>query len=212
MLTREKFILLDINTIQRYLKIKGEHHVRRCNKMINRIKEIFTWTKNNKVPVISIIPEDTHEERYKKFEGSLMKDIGIFQADNSTDLPIPRFEHNQLIFHNRVEDPFEEPKIDRMLSELGNRTIVLMGISKSIIPMVLGLLKREKRVLILEDATRFPSLSTEEINMAKKKLRTKGAKITTTKIFLENERSLEKWQNEIQQEKESLQTRTVMSV
>ena len=205
MLRNSEFVLLDINTIQRYLKINGEHHVRRCNKMIEHIKDIFTWTKNNRVPVISIIPEDTGEKRYKKFQDSQMKDIQEYVAANNTDLPIERFTHDQIIFHSRTIDPFEEPRIDRMLTELKTHRIVIMGISKSIILTVLGLLQRGKQVTILEDATRFPSLSIKEIKKAKRKLEAKGAKIIAVKEFIKMKRR-PKWQ------KQNSQTRTTTPV
>ena len=209
---RKKFILLDINTIQRYFKISGNKpSIRNYKPMIRNIRRVFAWIRSKKFPVISIIPD----EECENFKYSSMKDKKIFPADNSTDLPIPRFSHDQIIFHSRVEDPFEEPKIERMLEELKYRKIVVMGISKSIIPTVLGLLQRGKRVIILEDAIRFPEFSSREVELAKRTMESKGAEITTTKEFTGRERRPLSWQKKEPQQKveqEQSQIRTAMCV
>ena len=184
---RTDYILLDINTIQGDFNLRRSPRIRESKKILTNIRRVFAWTRLRKIQVISIIPEE--KEPWQKLRYSLRNDFTTFEASNSTDLSIEKLAHDQIIFHNRAEDPFEEPKIERVLEKLKTPTVVVIGISKSIIPAVLGLLQREKKVIILEDITRFPSLTPYEIKIAKRKMQSKGAEITTINEFIKNNRS-----------------------
>ena len=79
-----------------------------------------------------------------------------FDATDSTDLPIEILEqYEQVIFCKRCVDPFEEPRADRMLTELEADEFILIGslVEGAIKATALGLLAREKNVSILVDAT-----------------------------------------------------------
>jgi len=79
----------------------------------------------------------------------------LFEADNSTDLSrdlLTRYE--QIILSKRVEDPFDEPRAERLLTELRADEFVVIGVpaETSVSATVLGLLQRGKRVVVLTDA------------------------------------------------------------
>jgi nicotinamidase-related amidase len=77
-------------------------------------------------------------------------------ADNSTDLPTDVLQrYKQIILYKRCLDPFEEPRIDRLLSELRADEFILIGASTegAVKATALGLLQRRKRVRIVVDAS-----------------------------------------------------------
>lgn len=198
MSTREKFILLDINTIKRHFK--SENGVRMSERMLGKIRTIFAWVRLMGIQVISIIPAPTPKVRCEKLKYTCRKDCEILEARDTTDRPQP---HDQFIFCNRCTDPFDEPRIDRVLTEIHFQyEILAIGIGKELTTTVLGLLQRGKNVTVLRDLVRFPKFHLEQVELEIKKMKNKGAKITTLEKFAE-ERSQE-WQ-----EKKSL-IRTTM--
>jgi len=63
-------------------------------------------------------------------------------------------EYDQVIFCKRCIDPFEEPRVDRMLTELEADEFILIGslLEGAIKATALGLLARRKNVRVLVDA------------------------------------------------------------
>jgi hypothetical protein len=52
-----------------------------------------------------------------------------FPADDSDFLPVDLFQtHRQVILHRRCIDPFDEPKIERVLSEIQADEFILIGV------------------------------------------------------------------------------------
>ncbi len=86
--------------------------------------------------------------------------------------------------HKRSFDPFEEPRADRMFTELEVDEFILIGalVEGAIKATALGLLARWKKVTILQDAT--GSLNVSAGKLALRHMWTKGAKLTDTKKFL----------------------------
>jgi len=183
MLNQRIIILLDVNTIQRYFW-GGEKPVKMCKRMLGKLRSIFAWTRLMRIQVISIIPSPTPKVKCKKSKYTCRYDCEVFAASNSTDRPQP---HDQFIFCNRCTDPFDEPLIDRVLTEIGgnwsnNLEFLVIGIGKELTNTVLGLLQRRKRVTVLSDVVRFPGLNAEKELL---KMEGKGAKIITLEKFAE---------------------------
>ncbi len=63
-------------------------------------------------------------------------------------------QHRQVILHKRCVDPFEEPRIDRLLSEVRANEFILIGTSVegAVMATALGLLQRGKKVVVVADA------------------------------------------------------------
>jgi len=214
MITRKKFILIDVNTVQRYFLFnqETEERVRMCGRFLHKIRRIFAWTRLTRTPVISIMPEPTPKRICKKLGHSCRTDCKVVEAMDTTDRPQP---HDQLIFYNRYPNPFEEPQIDRVLTDLETQKttdileithdIVIIGIGKELTNTVIGLLLRRKQVTVLQDMVRFPGSSTAEVKTELIKMEEKGARMITLKEF-GIERS-QRWQR-----KESSQTKMVTCV
>ncbi|UCD58411.1 MAG: isochorismatase family protein, partial [Candidatus Hydrogenedentota bacterium] len=103
-------------------------------------------------------------------------------ADGNTDLPRDMLRrHRQIILHKRCVDPFDEPRIDRLLSELRASEFILVGTSLegSVKMTALGLLQRGKKVTVVIDAV--GSRDKKDAKLTLRKMETKGAKLVETK-------------------------------
>jgi nicotinamidase-related amidase len=118
----------------------------------------------------------------KKIRYTLLSNRVSFPADDSDFVPVNLFQtHRQVILHKRCIDPFDEPKIERLLSEIQADEFILMGVGAedAVKATVLGLLQRGKSVRVVVDA--LGSHSVREAKLALRKMKTKGAKLIATK-------------------------------
>jgi len=78
-------------------------------------------------------------------------------------------------------DPFDEPRIDRLLSEVRAGEFFLIGTSAegAVMATALGLLQRNKKVTVVVDAV--GSHDKKESQIALRKMEAKGAKLIDTK-------------------------------
>ena len=107
-----------------------------------------------------------------------------FAADGSTDLPIDVLrQYRQIILYKRCVDPFDEPRIERLLSEVRANEFVLIGASAegAVKAMALGLLQRRKRVTVVVDAV--GTYNKRRAALALRKMEAKGARLVETKTF-----------------------------
>ena len=95
-------------------------------------------------------------------------------------------KHRQVILRKRGIDPFAEPRIDRLLSEVQADEFILIGAGAegAIKATALGLLRRGKTVRIVIDAV--GSHNSRETKMGLRKMQTKGARLTLTKTLVGN--------------------------
>ena len=69
-------------------------------------------------------------EGQKKIRYTLLNNRISFPADGNTDLPRDMLrQYGQIVLHKRCVDPFDEPRIDRLLSEVQAGEFVLIGTS-----------------------------------------------------------------------------------
>jgi nicotinamidase-related amidase len=155
----------------------------------------MAWARRRNIPIIStaeVYIENNGDgaprrcidgtEGQKKISYTLVHNRISFAADGNTDLPkdILR-QYRQVILHKRCVDPFEEPRIDRLLSELRANEFILVGISLegAVEATALGLLQRGKNVTVVIDA--IGTHNNAEAKLALRKMETKGAKIIETR-------------------------------
>jgi nicotinamidase-related amidase len=155
----------------------------------------MAWARSNNISIISIaeVYPDTNSklgagycidgtEGQKKIRYTLLSDRISFPADGSTDLPRDVLRrYRQIILHKRSVDPFKEPRIDRLLSEVRANEFLLIGASTegAVMEAALGLLQRDKRVTVVVDAV--GSHNQKEARLAIRKMEAKGAKLIETK-------------------------------
>jgi len=192
---RRKQILVDIDTQKDFLLAGGKACIGNHRRVLAHIRRVMAWARSRNVPVISTA-EVHHNNNgegqgrhcldgtdgQKKIRYSLFNNRVSFAADGNTDLPRDMLRrYRQVILHKRCVDPFDEPRIDRLLSEVKANEFILVGISLegAVVATALGLLQRGKKVTIVVDAV--GSHNKREAKLALRKMETKGAKLIETK-------------------------------
>jgi nicotinamidase-related amidase len=192
---RRKQILIDVDTQKDFLLAEGKACIRNHRRVLAHIRRVMAWARSTNTPIIStaeVYPENNGEDiigycidgtdGQKKIHYSLLNDRVSFAADGNTDLPRDMLRrYQQVILHKRCVDPFDEPRIDRLLSEVRANEFILVGTSlEGAIKMTaLGLLQRGKNVTVVVDAV--GSHNNREAKLTLRKMETKGAKLIETK-------------------------------
>lgn len=193
--SRRKQIIIDIDTQKDFLLAGGKACIRNHRRVLVHIRRVMAWARAQHVPIIStaeVYPDNNGEsaidycidgtDGQKKIRYTLFKDRVSFAADGNTDLPRDMLrQHKQIILHKRCVDPFDEPRIDRLLSEVRANEFILIGASlEGAVKMTaLGLLQRGKKVTIIVDAV--GTHNKKDAKLALRKMETKGAKLIETK-------------------------------
>jgi nicotinamidase-related amidase len=192
---KRRRILVDVNTQRDFLLAEGSACIRNHRRVLAHIRRIMAWARGSNIPIISIAevyPDTGSEfgpgycidgtEGQKKIRYTLLSNRISFPADGSTDFPRDILRrYRQIVLHKRSLDPFKEPRIDRLLSEVRANEFVLLGACAegAVMETALGLLQREKRVNVVVDAV--GSHNGKEGRLAIRKMEAKGAKLIETK-------------------------------
>ncbi len=193
--SRRKQILVDIDTQKDFLLADGKACIRNHRRVLAHIRRMMAWARTQTIPIIStaeVYPDNNGEsavdycidgtEGQKKIHYTLFNDRVTFVADGNTDLPRDMLRrYKQIILHKRCVDPFDEPRIDRLLSEVRANEFILIGttLEGAVKMTALGLLQRGKKVTVIADAV--GSHSKKEAILTLRKMETKGAKIIDTR-------------------------------
>ncbi len=193
---KRRQVLVDVNTQRDFFLADGTVCIRNHRRVLAHVRRLMAWARRRGIPVISTceVYPDTKghngDPRYcidgtsgqQKIPYTLLPSRISFAADGSTDLPRDMLRrYQQIIFHKRCVDPFDEPRIDRVLSEVCAAEFVLMGAAAegAIKAAALGLLQRDKKVSIVIDAVGYHD--NREAKMAFRKMEAKGAKLVETR-------------------------------
>jgi len=192
---RRKHILIDINTQKDFFLAGGKACIRNHRRILGRIRRIMAWARRRNIRIISTCEVYANNNNHKgasycidgtdgqkKIRYTLLSNRVTFAADGNTDLPTELLQqYRQIILHQRCVDPFEEPRIERLLSEVKADDFILIGASTegSVKATALGLLQRGKRVRIVVDALGLHNK--KDAKMALRKMEAKGAKLVETK-------------------------------
>ena len=193
---RRKRIIIDIDTQRDFFLAKGTACVRNHRRVLANIRRIMAWARLKNIRMIStarIYNGSSSEcsfcidgtEGQKKISYTIRDKHITFAADGCTDLARDIFkQYDQVILQKRCIDPFEEPRADRMLSELRANEFILIGATAegAIKATALGLLARRKNVTIFTDAVGSRDKPAAEI--ALRQAEAKGAKLAETKALL----------------------------
>ncbi|MFQ6035669.1 MAG: cysteine hydrolase family protein [Sedimentisphaerales bacterium] len=193
---RRRQILIDIDTQRDFLLASGKACIRNHRRVLAHIRRVMAWARSRNIPIIStceVYPNNNNNnqanhccidgtEGQKKIRYTLLSNKVSFAADGNTDLPRDMLrQFKQIILHKRCMDPFDEPRIDRLLSEVRAGEFVLIGACAegAVKATALGLLQRDKNVTVVVDAV--GSHDKKESQMALRKMEAKGARLTDTK-------------------------------
>lgn len=188
---RRRQVLVDINTQRDFLLAGGDACIRNHRRVLGHIRRMMAWARTNEVPIIStceVVTNGSTRIAYDNGNGlakvpyTLHDNRLSFSADNNTDIPHDILRrYKQVILPKRCVDPFEEPRIDRLLSEVRAGEFILIGTTTegAVQAMALGLIQRHKTVSVIIDAV--GARDSHEAKMALRKMEAKGASMIETK-------------------------------
>lgn len=192
---QRKHVLVDIDTQNDFLSPWGNACVLNREKILANIRRIMAWARYENVPVIStaeVYPNTNAHTLFghcldgtngqQKIHYTLLSNRISFPADGWNALPADLLlTYRQVILHKRCIDPFEEPRIERLLSEVKADEFILIGTctEEAVKATALGLLHRGKKVRVIVDAV--GSHTENEAKLALRKIQAKGAKLIKTK-------------------------------
>jgi nicotinamidase-related amidase len=187
-------VLVDIDTQKDFFLADGGGCIRNHRRVLMNVRRVLAWTRVKNFRVVStqlckagkngeklcIIGSDgqckiSYTLRNKRIE---------LVADGCTDLPRDIFtRYDQIILNKRCEDPFEEPRAERVLSELkADEFIVIGAVAEGAVEAtVLGLLQRGKKVTVLIDAVGIHDR--RKADVAFRKMKAKGANLIESRDY-----------------------------
>ena len=189
-----RHILIDIDTQKDFLSEGNDLCIIHRQRILANIRRLMAWARFKDIPIISTAEvfynhgecstghclEGTDGQR--KISYTLLNDRVSFPADGWNSLPADVLRvHRQIILHKRCIDPFDEPRIERLLSELEANEFILIGINaeNAVMATALGLMQRGKKVRVVVDA--LGCISTSQARLDLRKMAAKGAKLCQTK-------------------------------
>ncbi|MFA5553636.1 MAG: isochorismatase family protein [Phycisphaerae bacterium] len=193
--TRRKQVLIDISTQKDFFLANGKACIRNHRRVLVNLRRVMAWARHNNLPIIStcqVYPNNNGcsevsycldgTEGQRKIRYTLVDNHISFPADGSTDLPIDLLKkYHQIILNKRCADPFDEPRIERLLSDIKANEFILIGANAedAVLATALGLLQRNKNVTVIADA--IGCQNRNEADLAFRKIQAKGAQIIETK-------------------------------
>lgn len=191
---KRRHILLDIDTQRDFLLAEGRACVSDHTKVLANIRRVMAWARHENVPIIStaeVHPNNNGSslvhycldgtEGQRKIPYTLLSNRVSFPADTRNALPVDLLRiYRQVILHKRCTDPFDEPTIDRLLSELLANEFILIGVGAedAVAATAVGLLHRGKNVTVIVDA--LGSHDRRKSKLALRKIQAKGARMIET--------------------------------
>ena len=188
-------ILIDINTQIDFFLAEGSACIRNHRRVLANVRRMMAWARRRNIPIIStceVYPNhNNHSEvnycidgtdGQRKIRYTLLSNRANFPADGSTDLPTDILRrYRQIILHKRCIDPFDEPRIERLLSEVRANEFLLIGAcaEDAVKATALGLLQRGRKVSVVVDAV--GSHDKREAKLAFRKVKAKGARLIETR-------------------------------
>jgi len=192
---RRRQVLVDINTQKDFFLAEGSACIRNHRRVLAHIRRVMAWARYKNIPIISTCEVYDNNngnsvikycidgtEGQKKIRYTLLSNRISFAADGNTDLPSDILrQYQQIVFHKRCVDPFDEPRIDRLLSEVQANEFILVGadVEGAVKATALGLVQRGKKVSVVMDAVGWHNK--KEARLALRKIQAKGGRLIETK-------------------------------
>lgn len=185
-------VFVDVCTQLDYLADDGARRMNNAVDVLPALRRLMAVARWEKLPTISCIDARSPDEvrgvqnpacvvgsrGQAKLPCTLLPARSVVESDNCLCIPLDLLDrHQQIIFVKRHRDPFTNPKLDRILTEMLARRFVVFGLplETSVRLMVLGLLLRSRRVALVRDACGF--WNEPEADMTLRQLEAKGCEI-----------------------------------
>jgi nicotinamidase-related amidase len=192
---RRRRILVDVDVQQDMFLADGKMCVRNHRRVLANIRRVMAWARRQRIRQISlaVLHDPRHHgsngefcvagtEGVRKIHYTLRNKHKDFGDDAGTDLPRQLLsDYNQVILYRHTEDPFQQPRIDRIFSETRATEFIVVGslAEGAVRLLVLGLLVRKRMVTLITDAVGNRDKIAADV--ALRQMQAKGAKILDSK-------------------------------
>ena len=197
-------VFLDVCTQRDYLSPAGAHRTINADRITENLKHLMAFARWAGIPTLSCVdaccPHDVRGVPnpccvlgtlgQKKIGYCLLPNRVIIDSDNCLCVALDVLQqHQQAILIKEHRDPFTNPKLDRLLTEVPTRRYVVFGVSleTSVRLLALGLLLRHRNVILVPDACGY--WNPAEADMALRQLAAKGCQMLPTHDLIESQRS-----------------------
>jgi nicotinamidase-related amidase len=191
---RRRRILIDVDTQKDFFVANGAACIRNHRRVLMNIRRVMAWAraKNFRVVSTNLCREGKNGDKFcivgtdgqRKISYSLRNRRVELTADGCTDLQRDMFaRYDQIILNKRCEDPFDEPRAERLLSELKADEFIVIGAvaEGAVAATVLGLLQRGKKVTVFIDSV--GTHNRRKADVAFRKMKAKGASLVETRDY-----------------------------
>jgi len=137
--TKPNQVIVDIDTQRHFFAKNSFICVKDHRRVLGNILRLINWAQRSNIPRISTVQVIDHDHcpcpsciaarlGQRKVGFTIRGSHTSFDATDCTDImPGILEQYEQLIFQKRCFDPFEEPRVDRTLTELKADEFILIG-------------------------------------------------------------------------------------
>lgn len=197
---RKVDVFVDMCTQRDYLTPLGAQPTLNAHHILPNLRRLMAFARWAGVPTLSCVDARRPGEvrglpqshcvlgtpGQLKLPFTLLPDRVQIESDNCLCISLDLLQHHQqAILAKEHRDPFTNPKLDRLLTELPIRRFVVFGVSleTSIRLLALGLLLRSRRVAVVWDACGWWNAG--DGDMALRQMVAKGCELVTTRQLVE---------------------------
>ncbi len=191
---RRRRVLIDVDTQKDFFIASGTACIRNHRRVLMNIRRAMAWARAKNLRVVStnLCKAGKNGDEFcvigtngqRKISYTLRNRRVVLAADGCTDLQRDIFVYyDQIILQKRCNDPFDEPRAERFLSELKADEFIVIGAMAegAVAATVLGLLQRGKKVTIFADAV--GTHNRRKADVAFRKMKAKGASLVETRDY-----------------------------
>lgn len=192
-------VLIDVCCQHDYLDEGAICQIANRQSVVENLRRLFEWLRDSQLAVISSMESHRSSEPINgvplhcvdgtsgqdKLDFTLLTPRLLVETDNYLSLPPNlREEYRQLIFRKRNREVLSNPKADRFLTQLSASEFIIagVGLERSIKPLALGLIARQKSVSVVIDACGF--WSSLDADLSARLLEAKNVRLITTAELL----------------------------
>lgn len=195
-------VLIDVCTQEEYLGVNALHRCVNAEHIHPHIRRLMAFARWAHAPIVSCVDtrrrnqigdtflcEETRRAPVRqKVSPTVMPNHVVVHCDNHPCVALDILDqYQQAIFTKDHRDPFTNPKLDRMLTEAPFGRCAVFGVSleNSVRILILGLLRRERKVCLVHDACGY--FNAQEAEMVLRQLTVKGCEVISTEDYIARE-------------------------
>lgn len=192
-------VLVDMCVQREYFHPDSPHRCMNAGPVSKTVRKMMAFARWARTPVLSCIdthrPHDIGSEFVtaagdgspidRMIGGTLLPRHTLIESDNCLCIALDVLkDRQQAIFTKVHRDPFTNPKLERLLTEMPARRFVLFGVplESSLRLLALGMLMRGRRVMLIEDGCGY--YRDTEASMVLRQLAVKGCEIMPSEHYI----------------------------